>query len=91
MKKCFSILGIVLAGISNISCSNSYHPPSKFIGLGTSYHGISNDRLPNDQDYTGFWTLSDDIGRKQGFYKNGIPIGTWIDYYPNGQIKVCAQ
>ena len=92
MKKIFfSILGIVFAGISNISCTNSYYPPSKFIGLGTSYHGISNGQLPNDQDYTGFWTLSDDLGRTKGFYRNGIPIGTWIDYYPNGQMKSQRQ
>ena len=91
MKKIFfATLGILFAGVSNISCSSSY-PPSKFIGLGTSYHDISNGQLPNDQSYTGFWTSSNDIGRIQGFYRNGIPIGTWIDYYSNGQISSQRQ
>ena len=91
MKKIFfAVLGILFAGVSSISCTNSY-PPSKFIGLGTSYHDISNGQLPNDQSYTGFWRSSNDIERIQGFYKNGIPIGTWIDYYSNCQISSQRQ
>ncbi|MEA4862295.1 MAG: M56 family metallopeptidase [Victivallaceae bacterium] len=62
-------------------------PPSNYVGIYQDVRELG--KLPDDKngDYTGKWVRrfpgSLDI-EMEGEYRNGIPCGTWKEYYPCG-------
>ncbi|MEA4863010.1 MAG: toxin-antitoxin system YwqK family antitoxin [Victivallaceae bacterium] len=65
-------------------------PPSQYVGIG-NYSSLSyGDPPPENSTYTGYWRGFHDDSRImsiEGNYKDGIPIGTWREYYENGNVK----
>ncbi len=78
-----------LAVLVNGCASNSFYPPSRYVGQADYMNEFRNGQLPGKQnDFTGLWQYRDQRGniKTEGWYKNGKPVGLWKSYAASGLV-----
>lgn len=71
-------------------------PPANYIGIYDSWAGYKNGSIPihsKSAKYTGYWkgNCKNNLEYIEGFYREGIPWGTWTLHLNNGFLKVLCN